>query len=193
MSEISFVQTLLLFIMSSCPNLLWEALAPSLPSSGKKLKLNPKVEEKKAKRREKNCVYSLSFMPALQYKSLFFSHVIYYLTQIFGKKPNSTVFLKKVSLYMAKYIIIPGHFLFFSLSPLSLSLFLPVCVVFNTLFLSLCSPGTCFVDQAVDQTPEICLPLPPEHWDSRNAPPHPAYTWPLNLNLRLQIFKFANI
>ena len=35
--------------MSSCPNLLRVALAPSLPSSGKKLKLN--FERKKKKKR----------------------------------------------------------------------------------------------------------------------------------------------
>lgn len=51
MSEISFVYTLLLFMMSSWPNLLRVALAPSLPSSGKKLKLN--FERKKKGRKEK--------------------------------------------------------------------------------------------------------------------------------------------
>lgn len=53
MSEISFVSTLLLFIMSSCPNLLWVALAPSLPSSGKKLKLNLKKKKKRKESQER--------------------------------------------------------------------------------------------------------------------------------------------
>lgn len=65
MSEMSFVFTLLLFVTSSCPNLLRAALAPSLPSSGKKLKLN--FERKKKKRvevgretpRKKKIMYSL--------------------------------------------------------------------------------------------------------------------------------------
>jgi hypothetical protein len=30
-------------------------------------------------------------------------------------------------------------------------------------------PGTCFVDQAGLEFTEICLPLPPECWDSRSA------------------------
>lgn len=55
--------------MSSCPNLLRVALAPSLPSSGKKLKLN--FERKKEKKRvevgretprEKKIMYSLSLI-----------------------------------------------------------------------------------------------------------------------------------
>lgn len=53
MSEISFVSTLLLFIMSSFPNLLWVAPAPSLPSCGKKLKLNFKKKGRKKAEKEK--------------------------------------------------------------------------------------------------------------------------------------------
>lgn len=53
MSEISFVYTLLLFMMSSWPNLLRVALAPSLPSSGKKLKLNFERKKKEERKKEK--------------------------------------------------------------------------------------------------------------------------------------------
>lgn len=133
MSEISFVQTLLLFIMSSCPNLLWEALAPSLPSSGKKLKLNPKVEEKKKQRDRKRTVSTLYYLcPLCSTKVCFFPGHLLSHSKCWEKTQKYC--------FLEKSIIIHGHFLFFSLSPLSLSLFLPVYVVFNTVFLSLCSP-----------------------------------------------------
>jgi hypothetical protein len=40
----------------------------------------------------------------------------------------------------------------------------------------LCSPGcprTSSMDQAGLKLTEICLPLPPEYWDSRHVPPPP--------------------
>lgn len=55
--------------MSSCPNLLRVALAPSLPSSGKKLKLNferkkerKRVEVGRETPREKKIMYSLTLI-----------------------------------------------------------------------------------------------------------------------------------
>ena len=89
MSEISFVFTLLLFMMSSCPNLLGVALAPSLPSSGKKLKLN--FERKKKKQgagektpRKKKIMYSQPLTYPLflvqEMRSFFFSCVTYCLS-----------------------------------------------------------------------------------------------------------------
>lgn len=76
MSEISFVSTFLLFIMSSCPNLLRVALAPSLPSSGKKLKL--KLKEKK-----NLCpLYYLFGSFLVQEIRFFFPYAIYILGQI---------------------------------------------------------------------------------------------------------------
>lgn len=95
MSEISFVQTLLLFIMSSCPNLLWEALAPSLPSSGKKLKLNPKVREKKSKETGKElCLLFIIYALSVVQKFVFFPcHLLSHSN--FWEKTQKYCFLEK--------------------------------------------------------------------------------------------------
>lgn len=102
MSEISFVSTLLLFIMSSFPNLLWVAPAPSLPSSGKKLKLNFKKKgggEESKERQKKKLMYSIQLTHRLFWYNKFFFCAIYYVTQIIEKINLPTVSKKKQQHY----------------------------------------------------------------------------------------------